>query len=232
MKSAFRTRQGVTLVGAGELDPATLARAQGVAPVLAAADGGMRHLFGAGLSPDLLIGDLDSIDPAHLAAVPAERVRRIDDQVSTDFDKALRVIRAPFVVAVGFGGARVDHMLAGFSTLARNPRRACFWLGPRDVAFLSPRRLELDLPPGLRLSLFPLGPVRGESTGLRWPIAGLRFAPAGLIGTSNEVVAPRVTMRFSAPRMLVILPAAQLGAAISARLAPAAGRAPAGVRGE
>jgi thiamine pyrophosphokinase len=219
MKPAVRSSQGVTLVGGGELAPDTLAQARDLAPVLAAADGGVRHLLGAGLMPEAVIGDLDSIDPAHLAALPPGRIRRVAEQDSTDFDKSLRLIRAPFVVAVGFGGERIDHTLAGFATLARNARRACFWLSARDVAFLAPRALDLELPEGLRFSLFPLGPVRGESEGLRWPIGGMRFAPAGLIGTSNEVSAPRVRLRFSAARMLVILPAAQLGAAVSARLA-------------
>lgn len=223
MKPAVQSRQGVTLVGGGELLPDTLAQAREVAPVLAAADGGVRHLLGAGLMPEAVIGDFDSIDPAHLAALPPARLRRIADQDSTDFDKSLRLIRSPFVVAVGFGGARIDHTLAGFATLARNARRACFWLSDRDVAFLAPRALDLVLPEGLRLSLFPLGPVRGESEGLRWPIGGIRFSPAGLVGTSNEVSAPQVRLRFSAPRMLVILPADQLGAALSARLAAARG---------
>ena len=69
---------------------------------------------------------------------------------------------------------------------------------------------------GDRLSLFPMGPVAGESDGLRWPIRGLAFAPHALIGTSNEVSAPDVRLWFDAPHMLVIVPRARLDAVLSA----------------
>lgn len=220
MTILLRSGRGVTLAGGGALEPEVLAQARAVAPVLAAADGGARHLLAAGLVPDLVAGDLDSLDPATAAALPPGVLHRIAEQDTTDFDKALRSIAAPFVVAVGFAGPRLDHLLASFNVLARHPRRACLLLGARDVAFLAPRSLTLRLDPGDRLSLFPLGPVRGASEGLRWPIEGLRLAPAGRVGTSNEVAAPEVRLTFSARRMLVILPAARLGAAISALVRP------------
>lgn len=220
MRPIIRTQSGVTLAGGGELDAATLARARALAPVLVAADGGVRHYARAGLVADAVIGDMDSASPAALAGVPPDRVHRIAEQDSTDFDKALGRIAAPFVLAVGFGGARLDHTLAAFSTLARHPRRVCLWLGAHDVAFLAPLSLSLSLPLATRVSLFPIGPVRGESRGLRWPIDGLRFAPAGRIGTSNESVAPRVELRFSSRRMLVILPSGALPEAISALVRP------------
>ena len=72
---------------------------------------------------------------------------------------------------------------------------------------------QLDLPRGTRLSLFPMGPVQGDSEGLRWPLAGLDFAPDGMIGTSNEVSGP-VRLRMQAPKMLVILPVRYLQAAL------------------
>ena len=82
------------------------------------------------------------------------------------------------------------------------------------IAALKESDLVLDLPIGSRLSLFPMGTVEGESEGLRWPLKGLHFAPDGMIGTSNEVAAPEVTLQFSAARMLVILPRSALVAAL------------------
>ena len=37
------------------------------------------------------------------------------DQDTTDFDKALRHIKAPVVIGAGFSGARTDHALAAFT---------------------------------------------------------------------------------------------------------------------
>ena len=84
-------------------------------------------------------------------------------------------------------------------------------VGGEDICFLCPPAFEIDLAPRTRVSLFPMGPVRGcLSEGLRWPIDGLAFAPDGRIGTSNEATGGLVRVVFDAPRMLVILPAGLL----------------------
>jgi thiamine pyrophosphokinase len=172
-----------------------------------------------GHNPAAVIGDLDSLDAETRSALPPGRVHRIADQETTDFDKCLRNIRAPLVLAVGFTGARLDHEMAAFSTLLQHAGRACLLVGEHDVAFVAPFELRLALEPGTRVSLFPMGEVTGESRGLRWPIEGLKFAPGGRIGTSNETVGQEIALRFSARRMLVFLPRAALAAAIRA-LAP------------
>ncbi|MFC2966730.1 thiamine diphosphokinase [Acidimangrovimonas pyrenivorans] len=219
---------GVTLVGAGALTKPALAAALALAPRLVAADGGADRALALGHAPEAVIGDLDSLTPAARTTLPPDRLYRIDEQETTDFDKALRHVSAPFVLGLGFWGPRFDHGLAALNTLARHPDRACILLGGSDLCFLAPRDLTLHLRKGSRLSLFPLAPVKGESAGLEWPIEGLEFAPDGRVGTSNRVVAGEVRLSFSAPRMLVILPRGQLAAAVRA-LAP--GALPAPVRG-
>lgn len=205
---------GITLVGGGPVSKAGLARARAFAPRLVAADGGADRLIRLGVEPEAVIGDFDSITAATQSRL-AGRLFPIREQETTDFDKALRSISAPFVLGLGFAGARLDHGLAVLTTLARYPERRCLILGPADVTFLAPPELTLRLPVGSRISLYPLAPVTGQSTGLRWEIDGLAFAPDGMIGTSNEVAAPTVTMRFDAPKMLVILPLRSLRAALT-----------------
>ena len=207
---------GVTLMGGGAGTPAQLRRALVRAPRLVAVDGGADRALAMGHRPELVVGDLDSLSPAGRAALGPDRIRHIPEQDTTDFDKALRSIAAPFVLAVGFMGARVDHTLGAFNVLARHPGRACVLLGARDVCFLAPRAVTLRLAPGTRLSLFPMGPVRGQSAGLHWPLDGIDFAPGGMTGLSNRVSDPEVRLAFSAPRMLVLLPAGALDAALAA----------------
>jgi thiamine pyrophosphokinase len=216
--------RGVTLVGGAPVGGALLRQALAAAPCLVAADSGADRLLRLGHRPEAVIGDLDSISRTGRAAL-ADRLHRIAEQDTTDFDKALRSIAAPHVLALGFAGARLDHGLAAFNTLVRHPARACLLAGPRDLAFLAPPALRLRLPVGSRLSLFPMGPVRGDSHGLRWPIAGIDFAPGGRIGTSNAVAAPEVRLAFDAPAMLVIVPRPALAAAL-AGLAEARGGGP------
>ena len=204
---------GVTLAGGGRFSLELLRFAQKFAPRLVAADGGANRLLALGAEPEAVIGDFDSISNKARDALGPARLFPIPEQATTDFDKALRSISAPFVLGVGFAGARQDHNLAVLNTLVRYPDHRCLVLGGADVTFLAPQDMSLTLPIGSRLSLFPMGPVSGDSAGLRWPIQGLRFAPDGMIGTSNQVTGP-VHLRFDAARMLVILPRAAVAAAL------------------
>jgi thiamine pyrophosphokinase len=211
----MRIPGGVTLVGGGTVSGAALVAARAFAPRLVAADGGADAALRLGHRPEAAIGDFDSISPEARATLGAGALHHVAEQDSTDFDKALRLVAAEFTVAVGFGGARADHTLAAFNVLARYPDRRCLLLSDADVAFLAPRALRLALSPGTRLSLFPMAPVMAWAEGVRWPVAGQEFTPAGLVGTSNEVTAPQVALQFSAAAMLVILPADCLGAALA-----------------
>ncbi len=210
-----QSSEGVTLVGGGPLSRGVLMRSLTFAPRLVAADGGADRVLRLGQRPEAVIGDLDSISASALRDL-RDAVHLIPEQDTTDFDKALRSIAAPFVVGLGFSGARLDHGLAVLNTLVRHAHRRCFILGQGDVTFLAPPLIELDLPIGSRLSLFPMRPVTGRSTGLRWQIDGLHFAPGARIGTSNEVVERRVTLAFDAPGMLIILPQRALPAVLAA----------------
>lgn len=207
-----QSQAGVTLAGGGRFSAALLSRARVWAPRLVAADGGADRLLALGAAPEAVIGDFDSVSARAQAAL-AGRLFPIREQMTTDFDKALRSIRAPFVLGLGFAGQRLDHGLAVLNGLVAHADQRCLILSGSDVVFLSPPDLALDLPLRSRLSLFPMGRVTGESAGLRWPIQGLDFAPDGVIGTSNIVTGP-VRLRFSARRMLVILPLAALAAAL------------------
>jgi len=206
----------VTLVGGGAFTARDLQMALQRASVIVAADSGADRVLAAGRMPTAVIGDFDSISPDARAAIPADRLHPIAEQETTDFDKALRMIAAPFVIAVGFTGARIDHGLAVFNALVRHAGQRCLVLGSQDVVFASPPHLQLLLTSGDRVSLFPMGPVRGESAGLEWPIAGIDFAPGGIIGTSNRALGTEVLLQFDRPGMLVILPRRRLDAAIRA----------------
>lgn len=212
------SQTGVSLIGGGPAHAALLTEALALAPRLVAADGGADHALRLGHVPEAVIGDLDSLSPAARARL-ADRLHEVAEQVTTDFDKALRHISAPFVLGLGFTGGRLDHSLAALSTLAAHPGQRCVLLSPRELVFLAPPELHLTLRRGTRLSLYPLAPVRGAQDGLLWPLEGLEFRPDGRLGTSNETSAPEVRLRFDAPKMLVILPRRTLPAVLAGLLA-------------
>lgn len=201
---------GVTLVGGGELSRSTLEEALRHAPNLVAADGGADRALALGHRPLRVVGDMDSVSQVARDALGAEAFHHISEQDSTDFDKALRSVDAPFALAVGFLGRRLDHQLAVLNSLVRHPDRPCVVLGEDDLCFHLSEGMVLDLPEGMRLSLYPMARVRVWGSGLRWPLDGLELAPWDRIGTSNEVTG-RVQLRTEGPGLLVILPRAALG---------------------
>ena len=203
------SRQPVTLIGGAPLDSDDLSQALALAPVVAAADGGADTALANGLVPQAVWGDFDSISARARAGIPPENLHPVTEQDSTDFEKCLSRIDAPLVIAVGFAGAHHDHFLAALSTLSRRIGPPCILIAAEDVITLCPPEIALDLRPGTRLSLFPMGPASGYAQGLKWPIDGLDFAPDARIGTSNAATGP-VLLQTEGP-MLLILPRAHLG---------------------
>lgn len=210
--------RGVSIVGGGTVSAGDLDTALSVAPTLVAADGGADRALALGHPPDWVIGDLDSISDAARRLTPVERVHHVPEQDSTDFSKCLSRIAAPFVVVVGFAGLRLDHTLAVLTTMAGIARPPVIMLAPDDLVFVAPPRMTLPLMPGTRVSLYPMGPARGVSTGLEWPIEGIEFSPGGRVGTSN-MARGLVTLRIEG-KMLVMLPRDTLATVMTALRLP------------
>lgn len=205
----------VSLIGGGDLGKRDLEMVMTRSSLLVAADGGAAAALRAGYMPEAVIGDFDSLSDQDAALIPSDRLFPVTEQDSTDFDKALRAIEAPVVLAVGFLGGRVDHQLAALHTLVRHADRPCILIGAQEVIFHAPPRLDLPMKAGDILSLFPMATVTGRSTGLEWPIDGLQFAPDSKIGTSNRATGA-MQLHMDGPGMLVIAPRTALNDVIRA----------------
>jgi len=212
----------VTLIGGGKVKNSLLRAAIVHAPGVVCADGGARAALRAGLEPLAVIGDFDSIDTKTRAAIAPGILHHIEEQDSTDFEKALRAIEAPLVIGVGFHGGRVDHQLAALHGLLRYPERRVVLLSGQDAVFLLPPEVQLDLVAGTRVSLFPMRAVGVRSEGLRWATEGIGFAPGGRIGTSNAATGP-VRLETGAPGMLGIVPVEELARVVEGLLGAGAG---------
>lgn len=209
----------ITLIGGGQVTHDDLHKALTLAPICVAADGGAAHALAAGVMPHAVIGDMDSLDAASSARLSKDKLHRVTEQDSTDFDKALRRIAAPIVIGVGFCGGRIDHQLAAFHTLLARADTPCVLLAGPELVFLAPPRITLPAQDGDVVSLFPLVRLRGRSTGLKWEIDEVRFDPATQIGTSNQATGP-VTLEIDAPGMLVIVKSGLIQPVVEALSAP------------
>jgi len=184
--------------------------------IRASADGGAAAALAAGVIPRAVIGDFDSLSDEARGQLSPQSLIHVAEQDSTDFEKALTRISAPAVVGVGFTGARLDHTLAVLHVMLRYPERAVVLLAEEEIVLLAPPRLEVELPEGATVSLFPLRRCQGRSEGLCWPIDGLEMAPGEMSGTSNRATGGRMVLEMDQPGMILFLPKDQLGAVIKA----------------
>ena len=90
-----------------------------------AADGGARHLEALGLTPDVIVGDLDSIDPSLLARLRGQGAaveKHPAAKDATDLELALeRAVRdgAREILLFGAVGGRLDQTFANLLILAQ-----------------------------------------------------------------------------------------------------------------
>ncbi|MFN8506296.1 MAG: thiamine diphosphokinase [Dehalococcoidia bacterium] len=171
--------------------PALLRALAAEASLVVAADGGARHALAAGLTPDAVVGDLDSVTAAERAAIPASRFHQVLDPNTTDLRKAIAFAIARGATRVDVaaaGGGRADHALANLSVLRE-------FRGAAEVHiaddYFDIRLVEgsatIDADPGTVVSLVAIGRCEGVTTAnLRWDLAAytLEFSPYGV---HNEV---------------------------------------------
>jgi thiamine pyrophosphokinase len=192
-KTLLSLDRPLAIVGGGTTDIALLHElvAHGVA--LVGADGGGNAIGAAGLVPEAILGDLDSIlDRAGWEQ--RTRVIHIPEQITTDFQKALYSTSAPVTLALGMTGKRLDHTLAALSALHEVAQhRRVILIDETDVALAVSGPFAFDAARKERISVHPLVPIVFERTeGLFYPMNELLLDPAGRLGTSNEGTGGRV----------------------------------------
>ena len=85
-------------------------------PIIAA-DGGANFLADQSISPDLIIGDLDSVSEQKIQNLETQKIIRISNQNTTDLEKVLFNTQSPLTLGIGFLGSRIDHELAALLLL-------------------------------------------------------------------------------------------------------------------
>jgi thiamine pyrophosphokinase len=182
--------------------------------LLIAVDGGLTHLAALGLTPALLIGDLDSVTPAQVERVQAAgaEVRRYPPaKDETDLELALlAALELGFreIVIVAALGGRLDQTLGNLSLLLLPELAGCSVRcedGAEEV-FVIRDEAMIHGQPGEIVSLLPLwGEVRGVITHeLQYPLKFETLYPERSRGISNVMTATSATIRVSAGTLLCI----------------------------
>jgi thiamine pyrophosphokinase len=213
------------IITGGECPPPLITRqaVQGKKALIVAADSGLFHSEEAGLKPDYIIGDMDSIDESRLASYPVECViRHSHDKDYTDTELAFKLTvekGCDEVWIIGGGGGRIDHLFGIRSLFEREifPRRwitgsADIWCIEAMIDSKSSRTanaLTMKMKPekDAVVSVFPLGggPWEAASEGLKWHLKGLPW-DRGFFGLSNATVCGEFYIKAERGRFMVILP--------------------------
>ena len=180
-----------------------------------AADGGARHLEALGLLPHVIVGDLDSVDPARLARLRAHGVaveRHPPAKDATDLELAVeRAVRdgATELLLLGAVGGRLDQTFANLLILAQRD-----WPLPLTIAegdqlarvLRGPQSVTLTGPTGGYVSAVALSEeVTGVTyQGLEYPLQNATLRLGSTRGVSNALASSPARISIESGLLLVI----------------------------
>ena len=187
---------------AGEdLPPALLRSWADSADRVFAADRGADLCLQAGVVPDMVVGDLDSISEEAKRRIGD--IRLIDEQDSTDAEKLLQTVVSlglREVTLTAIEGDLPDHALAVLHSAARSPLKIRFAYR-RGIGWImrGPAERIIESEDGRRISLLPITECSGVTLlGVQWPLSDANLHIHGLSSVSNRSEGPRVMAKIGA----------------------------------
>lgn len=176
-----------------------------------ACDGASDFLKSCGLIPNVIIGDLDSVNSQTLKYFSRRKVtiRKVVDQNKNDLEKAiLFALSKKFNVIniVGFGGKRLDHTLNNLSILKKFYRKAKIKIYDNGfVGEIIGKSAEFECKVGDIISLIPLPKAVGvTTTGLKYPLKNGTLEFGVREGALNEAVEKNVTVKIKQGVLFVL----------------------------
>ena len=185
--------------------------------IVIAADGGARHCLKLGITPQVVIGDFDSLTETEittLAANGAELIRHSVEKDETDLELALDhalKLGASEVLLYGLLGGRWDMTFANLLLLA-SPQFAGIRFrildGDTTGTLLHGGETQvLKGRPGDMVSVIPLnGPANGITyKGLQWPLENANLSFGTPKGVSNFIVSTNAHISLESGTLLIFV---------------------------
>lgn len=180
------------------------------------ADGGTKHALALGLTPEAIIGDLDSLAPADIERMEAQGVifhRYPAAKDETDLELALRIAVAENpaeIMLVTLLGGRLDQML-GNLLLLTHPDYAAVTMtfadgGQWGRLIRAHQTVAVTGQPGDTLSLIPLTPTVSEVTfsGVDWPLTQATLSFGSTWSISNSLTDSQATVHIGEGMVFLI----------------------------
>ena len=175
-----------------------------------AADGGTRHALALGQTPNIIVGDLDSL-PANfeLSTFNDDVILYPKDKNETDLELAIQhalTLNPEQIIIIAALGGRLDQTL-GNITLILHPSSFILRLddGIEEVFFCHDET-QVNGTSGDIVSLIPWqGEVTGViTTGLKWPLQNETLYPQKTRGISNEMLDDTATVQIKSGLLLIV----------------------------
>lgn len=178
-------------------------------------NGGSIHALAIGVSPNLLIGDLDSLPEKERQQIMEAKPELIKYPAAKDksdlelaVDYAITLKPAEILIIGALGGARVDHALLNIMLLLLPLDKGipASIFDETQQIYLCRNLIKLDGSPGEYLSLFALnGNAEGVTTdGLKYQLQGETLQFASSRGLSNEFTSSQASVSIKSGLLLVI----------------------------
>ncbi len=184
--------------------------------LLIAADGGSEQCLRAGVVPDIVIGDLDSISEKSLNRLKSENKKILPYPIEKDFTDLELALKyavdhgASEVIVLGALGARWDMSIANVMLLGadflKNVKVRLVAENQETFLIRGGEQAEIQGEPGDLVSLIPMeGDAQGITTsGLRYPLRDEKLIFAGTRGVSNQLSVHRALIHLKLGSLLCI----------------------------
>ncbi|MDR0927533.1 MAG: thiamine diphosphokinase [Ignavibacteria bacterium] len=177
----------------GTLDePNVLEHFAGI-PIIAA-DGAATKLTSIGITPDIIVGDMDSI----VGNIENCEVIKVSEQDTNDFEKCLRYAiscghKSCFIL--GINGGQYEHSLNNFSVAAKfgSKIKMCIYTDGR-MGFFVYESIRIKLKIGEIVSLIPAPKAEVSSKNLQWELSHYELILGKKEGARNRAIAEEVEL--------------------------------------
>jgi thiamine pyrophosphokinase len=172
------------------------------------ADGGANTALKMGITPDAIVGDLDSVHAEALVKFRRVAIHEDRNDETTDLEKAIAwaiQLKYDHITVVGASGRRLDHTVGNLGVLPKFFPDAIVTLvdDHGELCYVG-REYTFEAGKGDVVSLLPLNRCEGVSTtGLRYPLEGEILELGVREGTSNIVVSSPVSIKVKKGHLLL-----------------------------
>lgn len=181
---------------------------------LICADGGARHIHALGLTPDLIVGDMDSLDGKLQRAFTTQgsrilRYPEAKDETDSQLALEMAFMMSPDEIRIyGALGARIDHTLANLTLLTAAADRGIeAHLLDEWCEILLVRRMAVIVGEiGQTVSLFAFGGDAAGVTleGFEYPLRDATISVSRPIGISNRLTAAQGTISVESGDLIAV----------------------------